>query len=65
MTISHCYNGCEREKQIMNAKTIKTDNRFTWFTNLATSTAERERIFYYVRKTRLQREYRLIRSLKP
>ena len=46
-----------REKQIMNAKSDKTDNRFTWFTNLATSTAERGRIFYYVRKTRLQREF--------
>ena len=34
----------------MNAKTIKTDNKFTWFTNLATSTAERERIFYYEKK---------------
>ena len=53
-----------REKQILNAKTIKSDNIFTWFTNLATSTTERERIFYYVRKTRLQREFRLIGSVK-
>ena len=35
-----------REKQIMNSKTIKTDTRIAWFTNLATSTAERKRIFY-------------------
>ena len=40
-----------REKKIMNAKTIKSDNRFTWFTNLATSTAERGRIIYYMRRT--------------
>ena len=33
-----------REKQIRNTKTIKTDNIFTWFTNLATSTAEGENI---------------------
>ena len=31
-----------REKQIMNSKAIKSDNRFTRFTNLAMSTAERE-----------------------
>ena len=42
-----------REKQIMNSKAIKSDNRFMWFTNLATSTAERERIFYYVRKNQI------------
>ena len=33
-----------REKQISNAKTIKSDNRFMWFTNLATSMAKRENI---------------------
>ena len=40
-----------REKQITNAKTIKTENILTWFTNLATSTADRERIFYYEKRT--------------
>ena len=51
-----------RKKQIMNANQRKSDNRFMWFTNLATSTGK-EIIFYYVRKTRLQRELSLIRRI--
>ena len=40
-----------REKQILNSKVIKS----TWFTNLTTSKAERERIFYYEKNQNTER----------